>query len=227
MDHRASAVEEDLKDILQTRMALADKLQRLEQRVEETVQGTKMAALGVIGHAKHKAAKLVESATQTFDPAAQVRRRPWLLVGGAIAIGLLAGWAERRRKSSGVYAYYPPDTKGADIMPSEATESHHTGVYPFYSRESDGGARKRARQTGAEGSRRGSETLEQVSSQVSSLWREFTSQLAKERHRLQQAALETGRSFLQDMAHSLAQSLVDSLTRRPERASRYEPGSRP
>ena len=51
MDQRAHDVEEDLKNILQTRLALADKIQTLERRVQETVQTSKTVALDALDQA--------------------------------------------------------------------------------------------------------------------------------------------------------------------------------
>lgn len=220
MDQRTRDVEEDLKDILRTRLALADKLQMLEQRVEATVQGTKTAALDVINHAKNTAVEFVESATSRIDPRVQAERNPWLLVGGAVAIGLLAGWMEQRRKRSGVYAYYPPRTEGAEVMPSEEEWEHRRGVYPFYPAQGEartGPAESSRAEDVRPGERQksGARRTFDVLQHVSSLWGDFTGQFAKERMRLQEAALEAGRSFLQDMAHILAQSLIDAIERRP------------
>ncbi len=135
MDQRAHDVEEDLKNILQTRLALADKIQTLERRVEETVQTTKAAALDALDQAKNKAADLIESTTQQLNPSVQAGRRPWIMVGTAIAVGFLAGLAEQHRRGSKVYRYYPPDADGADVMPEKGQPDLPSGVYPFYGRE--------------------------------------------------------------------------------------------
>lgn len=221
MDQRTSDVEEDLKDILRTRMALADKLQLLEQRVEEKVQGTKMAAMDVISHAKSTALELVETTTQQFNPAVQAGRRPWLLVGGAVAVGFLAGWFDQRRRSAGIYPYYPRTAHAADVMPAEEAQAREPGVYPYYP-SSEETARRSANGDGSRG--RGS-LLGSLDSfdRVSSVWEELTGQLAQERERIVAAALETGRTFVQDMGHILAQSLIDAVLRRPpEREEREE-----
>ena len=63
MDQRAHDVEEDVRNILQTRLALADKIQKLERHVEATVESTKMAALDALELAKNRAAGFIESAT--------------------------------------------------------------------------------------------------------------------------------------------------------------------
>jgi hypothetical protein len=223
MDQRTSDVEEDVKDILRTRMALAEKLELLEQRVEEKVQGTRSAAIDVINHAKNTVVKFMESTSDTLNPSMQAGRRPWLLVGGAIAIGFLAGWMDTRRRNSGVYPYYPARAKGADVMPPEGDDGEHRrGVYAYYpgQAESDqaGAADRRA-----EGPRRGSPPGTDAMRQVRSLWSDFTDQFAKERLRLEEAALQTGRSFLQDLAHIVAQSLIDAIARRPQASSSSRP----
>ncbi|ALA59205.1 hypothetical protein NITMOv2_2796 [Nitrospira moscoviensis] len=212
-----------MKDILRTRMALAEKLELLEQRVEEKVQGTRSAAIDVITHAKNTVVDFMESTSEQLDPTVQAGRRPWLLVGGAIAIGFLAGWMDTRRRNSGVYPYYPERAKGADVMPSEADWEHRRGVYPYYpaQTESDQDAAERRAERPRQGSPPGTDAMRQVAS----LWSDFTEQFAKERLRLQEAALQTGRSFIQDLAHIVAQSLIDAITRRPQASSpsRQEP----
>lgn len=221
MDQRASHVEEDLKDILRTRMALADKLELLEQRVEEKVQGTKMAAMDVITHARNTAMELVETTTQQFNPTVQAGRRPWLLVGGAVAIGFLAGWMDQRRRRSGVYPYYPRAAHAADVMPAEDVREQEPGVYPFYPAQEERVYPTQEERSSRPGNGRapraraaffgGSDSLERVSS----VWEELTGQLTRERERVLAAALETGRTFVQDLAHIVTQSLLDAVFQRP------------
>lgn len=212
MDQRTSDVEADLKNILQTRLALADKLQLLERRVEESVLGTKSAALDIITHAKNTAVDFVESTTAQFNPAVQASRRPWLLVGGAIAVGLLAGWFDQRRKSTGRYAYAPPEAHPAEVMPPEGGGRPRHGVYPFYPSgepehgqpEPSGGQRRRIKDTAAK-------TLHQLSS----VWDDVAGELNKEKERVQGAAIEMGRTFLHELGHIAVQAVIDSLSRRP------------
>ncbi len=223
MDQRASHVEEDLKDILRTRMALADKLELLEQRVEEKVQGTKMAAMDVITHVKDTAMELVETTTQHLNPAVQAGRRPWLLVGGAVAIGFLAGWMDQRRRSSGVYPYYPGGVRAAGVMPKGAGEQE-PGVYPSYPPQKEAAPRGDHGRTGG-----GLSALGRSSSlaRASSVWEELTGQLTAERERVMTAALETGRTFVGDLAHIVGQSLIDALLPRPPgRQEREDRGRR-
>ena len=87
MDQRAHDIEEDVKSILQTRLALADKIETLERQVEATVESTKAAALDALDLAREKAAGFIERTTQHLNPSVQAGRRPWIMVGTAIALG--------------------------------------------------------------------------------------------------------------------------------------------
>lgn len=216
MDQRTSDVEADLKNILQTRLALADKLQLLERRVEESVLGTKTAALDIITHAKNTAVDFVESTTAQLNPAVQASRRPWLLVGGAIAVGLMAGWFDQRRKSSGRYAYAPPQAHPAEVMPSEGGGGPRHGVYPFYSSGEQAQHGAREHPPSGQG-RRIKDTAAKTIDQLSSVWGDVAGELTKEKERVQGAALEMGRTFLHELAHIAVQSVIDSLSRRPVR----------
>lgn len=228
MDQRTSDIEADLKNILQTRLALADKLQFLERRVEETVEETKNAALDIIAHAKNTAVEFVESTTAQLNPAVQASKRPWMLVGGAIAVGLAAGWLEQRKKSAGRYAYAPPKAHPAEVMPSEGGRGPRDGVYPFYTTESQAPPFEPGRY--ASRAQPGKDTALKAVGEIKSLLEEFTEELAKERERLKVAAIETGRTFLQELAHIAVQSLVDALSGKPgarpsqlpDNTSRYE-----
>jgi hypothetical protein len=200
-------------------MALADKLELLEQRVEEKVQGTRMAAMDVITHAKNTAMELVETTTQQFNPTVQAGRRPWLLVGGAVAIGFLAGWMDQRRRSSGVYPYYPRAAHAADVMPEDEGREQEPGVYAYYPPQEQA-AHRAGNGRGPRGGRSFLEASDALT-RASSVWDELTGQLARERERVMAAALETGRTFVQDLAHIVAQSLIDAmLERSPGRQER-------
>jgi ElaB/YqjD/DUF883 family membrane-anchored ribosome-binding protein len=219
MDQRAHDVEEDLKNILQTRLALGDKIQTLERHVEATVESTKMAALDALDLARNRAANFIESTTNRLNPTVQAGRRPWIMVGSAIAVGFFAGLLEQRRRA-GVYRYYPPQAHGADVMPESGRSREPKGVYPFYGRE-------HARPTTATGLRwtadeSDSEEVKPSPSQTSlkdawkplqSLWDELAQEVAQERDRLQHTAFLAGRSFIHDIVRLAGRSLVDQLSR--------------
>ena len=213
MDQRAHDVEEDLKSILQTRLALADKIQTLERHVEATVESTKMAALDALDLAKNKAAGFIESTTNQLNPAVQGGRRPWIMVGSAIAIGLFAGLIEHRRRG-GVYRYYPPDADAADVMPEDGRSNEPRGVYPFYGREEARPFRRRQGSAGTEAEHPPSQSaLSEVWKPLLSIWDEFKEEAGQERDRLQHAVLLAGRSFIQDLVRIAGQSLLDQFSR--------------
>ena len=219
MDQRAHDVEEDLKNILQTRLALGDKIHTLERHVEATVESTKMAALDALDLARNRAAGFIESTTNHLNPTVQAGRRPWIMVGSAIAVGFFAGLLEHRRRA-GVYRYYPPRAHAPDVMPESGRSREPEGVYPFYGRE-------HARPTIAASLRwsadesdgdemdspRSRTALKDAWKPLQSLWDELAQEVAQERDRLQHTVFLAGRSFVHDIVRLAGQSLVDQLSR--------------
>jgi ElaB/YqjD/DUF883 family membrane-anchored ribosome-binding protein len=214
MDQRTHDVEEDLKNILQTRLALADKIESLERHVEATVESTKMAALDALDLARNRAAGFIESTTNQLNPTVQAGRRPWIMVGGAIAVGLLAGILEQRRRGR-VYRYYPPDAHAADVMPEDGRSHEPSGVYPFYGREEARSYRRRwsGDDSDDEPVSAGSEALSDLWKPFRSLWDELAQEVLQERDRLQDTVLQAGRVFIQDIVHLAGQSLLDQFGR--------------
>ena len=214
MDQRAHDVEEDLKNILQTRMALADKIESLERHVEATVESTKMAALDALDLARNKAAGFIESTTNNLNPSVQGGRRPWMMVGSAIAVGLFAGLIEHRRRTSRVYRYYPPGAEAADVMPEDGRSREPRGVYPFYGREQTQPFRRRKYSGDADAEHQPSEgMLSEISKPLFSLWDELKEEASQERDRLEKTVLLAGRAFIQDLVRIAGQSLLDQFTR--------------
>ncbi len=212
MDQRARDVEKDVKNILQTRLALADKIETLERQVEATAQATKAAALDALDLARDKAAGLIERTTQQLNPSVQAGRRPWIMVGSAIAVGFFAGLVEHRRRASGVYQYYPPEADGADVMPEDGQSHEPRGVYPFYGHEhARSYAGSRWPEAEAE-SRRSGTAMSEVWKPLRAVWDELTEEVAQERDRLQNTVLHVGRLFIQDVVRLAGQSLLDQLS---------------
>ena len=228
MDKRTHDVEEDLKHILHIRMSLGHKIDLLEKRVEETVQGTKAVALAALDFARIKAVDFIESAARQLNPTVQAARRPWMMVGGAVAVGLIAGLIEQRRRRVGVYPYYPPQAEGADVMPSPGHEQTDVprGVYPFYTgqeqltapRSFDLSDRPRRR---TQPSHRSTGRTSDVWRPLLSLWEELAGELTQERLRLQGAVMVAGRSFVRDVARIAGQALLDQLNRAGSMSQRH------
>ena len=126
MDQRRSDVGQDVRNILETRHAISQKIEMLEHRIQETVEGTKTTVEEMVDRVKDAADDFVDRTKQTFDPTYQVHQHPWAMVGGAILVGYILGTLESRMapdaRPSGVYPYYPPDAEqpGAPVMPTSA-----------------------------------------------------------------------------------------------------------
>jgi ElaB/YqjD/DUF883 family membrane-anchored ribosome-binding protein len=124
MDQRRSDVAQDVREILETRNAISQKIEMLEHRIQETVEGTRTAVEEMVDRVKDVADEFVDRTKQTFDPTYQVNQHPWAMVGGAILVGYVLGTLESRMASgarpSGVYPYYSPDAEqeGARVMPT-------------------------------------------------------------------------------------------------------------
>jgi len=87
----------------ETRESLTEKVAALEQHVVGTIHEATSAVHDTVSHMKQSVSQVSENVKQsvsqvsenvkaTFDVAEQVRRRPWVMVGGATAAGFLAGF---------------------------------------------------------------------------------------------------------------------------------------
>jgi ElaB/YqjD/DUF883 family membrane-anchored ribosome-binding protein len=124
MDQGRSDISEDMRNIHETRNAISHKLKLLEQRVQETAQGTKSGVRQIVGHVRQTAEEFVQGTTQKFDPIPQVCEHPWAMVSGAIVVGFVLGKLESQVSSgqhaSGLSPYALADVERAD-MPAHAT----------------------------------------------------------------------------------------------------------
>jgi len=87
----------------ETRESLTEKVAALEQHVVGTIHDATSAVHDTVNHVKqsvsqvsenvkHSVSQVSENVRATFDVSEQVRRRPWVMVGGATAAGFLAGF---------------------------------------------------------------------------------------------------------------------------------------
>jgi len=88
MDHEPEVTPEQMDE---TRASLTEKLETLENRVLHTVEGTAVAVHDTVVDVKEAVHETVGEVKEMFDLPLQVRRRPWLFVGGSIALGYLGG----------------------------------------------------------------------------------------------------------------------------------------
>lgn len=136
MDTGMDRIAQDVKDIVHTRTAIADKLEKLEHRFTSTVEEAKMMAEDFADRAQAVVEDTVESVKEVTDPSRLASNYPWLMVSGAIMAGFAVGRVFAPG-GSGVTPYYPSGSHAAGIMPASSSESTtKEGVYPFYPQSS-------------------------------------------------------------------------------------------
>lgn len=132
MDKGMDHIAQDVNNIVQTRTAIADKLDKLEHRFTSTVEDAKMMAEDFVDRAQTVVEDAVESVKDMTDPSRLASSYPWLMVSGAIITGFAVGRLFTQGESR-VIPYYPPGSHAANVMPESASEpTTKEGVYPFY-----------------------------------------------------------------------------------------------
>jgi len=90
------------QQMLETRTSLSEKLEALQEQVLSTVEGTtrtvtetvqtvQEAVQDTVSTVSGSVQDTVDSVKDTLDLKLQVTRRPWLMVGGAVAVGFVGG----------------------------------------------------------------------------------------------------------------------------------------
>jgi ElaB/YqjD/DUF883 family membrane-anchored ribosome-binding protein len=198
MDHTDDRIEQDVKNILKTRVAISDKLEMLEQRVEEKMERSRVAVKDLVDHTAEVVEGMMDKTKRTLDPLHQFNERPWLMLGGAIILGYIAGLVEAKMRSTGVYPYYTPDAEGAKVMPPGSREERRApeeGVYPYYP---TGEGRK-----GGSGARPMAPHL--------SILQDVSDGLMEELDHIKAGVIAAGRVFLRDVSTHIIPSLLHSL----------------
>jgi ElaB/YqjD/DUF883 family membrane-anchored ribosome-binding protein len=99
MDNEAEVIKLQMEE---KREDLTKKLEQLEQQVVDTVQSTTNAVTDTVENVKEvvqdtvdsvrdSVQDTVDSVKQTFDLRLQVENHPWLMLGGSVAVGFVAG----------------------------------------------------------------------------------------------------------------------------------------
>lgn len=138
MDKGAERIAQDMKDIVQTRVAIAEKFGAIEQHVYTTMKHARTTMTELADKTTSSERDTMKVTKETLDPRVHVTRHPWVSVGGAVIFGYAVGAIYRgsRRITTGVVPYYPLGAKGAAVMPTSDTsapEQRESWVYPFYS----------------------------------------------------------------------------------------------
>lgn len=93
------------------RASLSEKLDSLEHKIVETVQGAKEAVAETVQNVRDSVQSSVDTVKDTmqssvdtvkdaFDLPRQVERHPWAMFGGSVALGFAAGWLLNRAPPS-------------------------------------------------------------------------------------------------------------------------------
>ena len=106
MDQRTSAIDQDLKDIAQTRIAIAEKWDALEQQITHRVEDVTMTCSDMLNRATDNIGAFVNKTKAVVDPVHRIDRHPWLMLGGALCAGYAIGLIEQgnRHQRRGVCA---------------------------------------------------------------------------------------------------------------------------
>ncbi len=136
MDTGAERIAQDMKDIIETRVAIAEKLEAIEQHVGATMQHARTVMTQVADKTTSTMDETVKATKEVFDLRIQAARHPWMFVGGALVLGYGVGMLYQRgwRITTGVVPYYPRGAESAPIMQESgaSSEQRDPGVYPFY-----------------------------------------------------------------------------------------------
>ena len=198
MDQRTSAIDQDLKHIVQTRIAIAEKLRLLEQRITHQAEDVTMTCSQMVNRTTTNLHQLMDKTKSAMTPSPQVAEHPWLLLGGALCAGYAIGLIERgtRHARNGVYPYYPPGARGSRVMPGpaqpKAAAGKKEGVYDYYPQNSRASHK-------AAGADRGS------------LWESVTHEFGQETEEATRMVIQAGRSLIFELARKAMPEIARTL----------------
>ena len=195
MDQRANIVEQDIKDILETRLEISRKIQLIDEKARYELENMKTALSGLAETGKD----FLDQSTRVLDPVRQMNARPWVVLGGVMLVGSAISLLEKKFRRAKVYPYYPPQAHGAPVMPSEGEkEGQETepGVYPYFPE-------------GHEGLKEA--TRKSRPSFSSDLWSDVKGTVQTEMGRSRDAIGYALREFTRDMAKEIVPMLLKSL----------------
>ncbi len=199
MDQRTTTIDQDVKDIVDTRVAIAEKLELLEQRIIDTAEGATMKFSRMLEETTETVNQMVDKTKSALDPIHKVDEYPWLMLGGAICAGFAVGLMESRSRSqrSGVYPYYPAGARASRVMPESARQAGAAtdkadGVYDYYP-------------TGSQ-----SRTTQTARSQTS-VWDSMSREFSQEAEQAKTVLLQVGRSLMVELARKMVPEIARSF----------------
>lgn len=198
MDQRTGALDQDLKDILHTRIAIANKLDALEQRVLHHAEDATMQLTRVLDRTTQNVNELVDKTKAVIDPSRQIQAHPWLMVGGALCAGYALGLLERKTQHhrNGVYPYYPAGTKASPVMPPSSQRDRRSkqadGIYDYYPGPS-------------------TSTPKQDNREDRSLWDSLSQEFGQETEEAKRMVLQLGRGLIVELTRRMVPEIARSL----------------
>ena len=195
MDQRANIVEQDIKDILETRLEISRKIQLLDEKARYEMENMKTTLCGLAGNVVGTGKEFIDQSVRTLNPVHQMNVRPWAAVAGMVLFGVVIGMFEKRFRRAKVYPYYPPKAHGVPVMPSEGGEESgeiESGVHPYFPEGHQEANRSR-------------------SSFSSDLWRDVKADISAEMQRSKDAMGYAIREFVRDMAKEVVPAILRSM----------------
>ena len=124
LTQKVSALEHQVVDTIQTASStVSDMVDQVKTAVPETIAGVKDS----LSEAR---ASITEGLRDTLDVSQRTRERPWAMVGGAAALGFIAGMALFRRSYPAPVAVVPQGYAPAAAAPSVAPKAASTIKLP-------------------------------------------------------------------------------------------------
>jgi ElaB/YqjD/DUF883 family membrane-anchored ribosome-binding protein len=134
MDQTRDHIDQDIKTIIATRVAISEKLGALRGELRDKVEEMKMTSSQVARDTSGLAKELIGRTARAIDPIRRIEQQPWVALAGVVVVGLMVGMVQRQFRGSGVYPYYPPKAHGVPVMPSSSNKKKdiESGVYPYF-----------------------------------------------------------------------------------------------
>ncbi|MGC3974514.1 MAG: hypothetical protein QM771_09060 [Nitrospira sp.] len=179
-------------------MDIAEKLELLEQRIQDTAEGATMKFSRLLDEGSRSVTQMVDKTKAALDPVHKVDDYPWLMLGGAIFAGYAIGLLEARtRAQRGVYPYYPPGAHASQVMPESEKDGKTAsrradGIYDYYPDPSERGRRTAQRSH-------------------SSIWETMSRELEIDTEQAKAALMQAGRTLMTEFANKLIPEIARSL----------------
>lgn len=196
MDQRANIVEQDIKDIVQTRLEISRKLQLLDQKARYEFENVKAKWSDLTGNVTETGREFIDQSTRALNPVRQMNARPWVALAGVVLAGYAIGMLQKQYRRPKVYPYYPQKAQGVPVMPTEGKKEGgetRSGVYPYFPEGTQDRDRTRT-------------------SPSPRLWSEVKGTIHTEIQRVTDAVGYALREFMRDMTKEIVPTILKSIT---------------